>query len=97
MAVVPKVGDITTTQNVHQASKSVECFICQGPYRTKDCPRMEELFALQNIKEEDSYSDDPVTKPQSSISGDHPLHSYFFCSTDVCVCSFEWDRCEGDG
>ena len=46
MDAVLKVGNVTTTQNVHQASKSVGCFICQGPYQTQDCPRMEELSTL---------------------------------------------------
>ena len=59
MAVVPKVGDVTTTHNVQQTSKPVECFICQGSHRVKDCPRREKLSALQNTKEDDLDSDNP--------------------------------------
>ena len=96
MVVVPKVGDVSTNQNVHQASKPVGCFICQRPHQSKDCPRREKLSTLQNTKEEDSDLDDssPQLNPLQVVT---TLHTpMFFLSTNVCVCSFEWDRCERD-
>ena len=60
MATAPKVRDVTTTQNMQQASKPVWCFICQGPHQAKDYLRREKLSSLHNIKEDDSNSDDPL-------------------------------------
>ena len=102
MAVVPEARDVTTTQNVQQTSKPVGCFICQGPHQAKDYPIREKLSSLQNTKEDDSYSDDssPQLIPLQVVTTLHTstfFFFFFFLSTDVCVFSFEWDRCEGDG
>ena len=66
-------------------------------HRAKDCPRREKLSALQNTKEEDLDSNDlspQLHHLQMVTTLDTPI---FFLSTDVFVCSFECDRCGGDG
>ena len=44
-------GEMTPAQgveksNTRQTTKVVGCFICNGPYRAKDCPKKERLNAL---------------------------------------------------
>ena len=41
-----------TNQNGQQTSKPSGCFICQGPHRARDCPRRENVSALQTVRRE---------------------------------------------
>ena len=52
------------SQNGQQTSKSSGCFICQGPHRARDCPRMENVFALQTTRKEEQDSDSDDSTPQ---------------------------------
>ena len=71
-AATPRAGD--TSQNRQQASKPIVCFICQGPHRARDCPRRENVYALQTArKEQDSDSDDltPQLNPLQVVTTFH--------------------------
>ena len=52
------------SQNGQQTSKPIGCFICQGPHRARDCPRRENVSALQTARkeEQDSDSDDSTSQ-----------------------------------
>ena len=56
-----RVGE---SQNGQQTSKPIGCFICQGPHRVRDCPRRENLSALQTAKNEEQDSDSDDSTPQ---------------------------------
>ena len=47
----PRAGD--TSNNVQQTSKPIGCFICQGPHRARDCPKRENVTALQLARKEE--------------------------------------------
>ena len=61
-AATLRAGD--TSQNGQQTSKPIGCFICQGPYRARDCPRRENMSALQTTKKEEQDSDSDDSTPQ---------------------------------
>ena len=42
-----------TSQNGQRTSKLIGCFIFQGPHRARDCPRRENVFALQTARKEE--------------------------------------------
>ena len=70
-AATLRVGD--TSQNGQQTSKPIWCFIFQGPHRARDCPRRENVFALQTERKEEKDSDSNDSTPQLNpvASGEH--------------------------
>ena len=52
------------SQNGQQTSKPSGCFICQGPHRARDCPRRENVSALQTARKEEQDSDSDDSTPQ---------------------------------
>ena len=60
-AVNLRVGE---SQNGQQTSKPSGCFIFQGPHRARDCPRRENVSALQTARNEEQDSDSDDSIPQ---------------------------------
>ena len=56
----------TTTNFMQQTTRPMGCFICNGPYRAKDCPKREKLSALVT-------ADDKANTDSNSPSRVNPL------------------------
>ena len=52
---------------MQQTSKPIGCFICQGPHWARDCPRGENVTALQMARNEEQYFDSNDSTPQLNL------------------------------